>query len=283
MKNHSDEFSVDKMASVLEVSRSGYYAFINRATSKRSQENKLLLEQIKMIHEQSRQTYGSPRIYQALTLQGGNYNHKRIERLMKENNIVAKMSKRFKVTTKSNPHLAVASNLLQQDFSAIAPNEKWSSDITYIWTEEGWLYLAVILDLYSRYIIGLSMSARMTKQLVINAFTQAMVHRGHPKEFIYHSDRGGQYASDKFQDLLKSNHIKASMSGAGNCYDNAVVESFFHSLKTECVYFERYQTRAEAENSIFDYVETFYNRQRLHSYLDYSTPQAFEEQYYQSQ
>ena len=177
---------------------------------------------------------------------------------MKENGLEAKMTQRFKRTTKSALKHRVAENLLQQNFSATHPNEKWVSDLTYIATGEGWLYLAVILDLYSRSIVGMSMSSRMTKQLVINAFNQAIRHRGNPKEFIYHSDKGSQYTSEEFQQLLKLQRVKVSMSGTGNCYDNAAMETFFHTLKTECVYFEKYATRSDAENNIFDYIETFY-------------------------
>lgn len=276
MHEYKDVFSVEKMALLLGVSRSGYYRYIQAPLSQRSQRDVQLLEQIKVIFEASRQTYGSPRIYQALKAQGEVCSEKRVARLMKENHLIAKATRLYKVTTKANKTSPIARNRLRQNFTANKPNQKWTSDITHIWTAEGWLYLAVILDLYSRYVVGISMSARMTKQLVIKAFKQAMLHRGYPKELIYHSDRGSQYTSHEFQSLLADYRIKASMSGAGNCYDNAATESFFHTLKTECIYHERYQTREQAETSIFDYIAAFYNSTRRHSYLNYLSPREFE-------
>lgn len=265
------------MAKVLGVSRSGYYRYHQAEPSHRAQANQVLLEKIKKIHQDNRELYGSPRIHAALKQQGVVCGHNRVARLMKKNNIQAKIPKRYKVTTKVNPALSAAKNLLDQDFSAQKPNEKWVSDITFISTREGWLYLAVILDLFSRKIVGMSMNSRMTSELVVRAFNQAALHRSYPKEFIYHSDRGSQYSSKEFQSLLKSYKILISMSGSGNCYDNAAMESFFHTLKTECVYLkEVYATRKEAEHDIFDYVETFYNARRLHSTLNYLSPRVFE-------
>jgi len=280
MQAHAEAFSVERMAKLLGVSRSGYYSYINRTPSKRSQHDQQLLEKINMIHKENRQVYGSPRIHAALRHQSIRCGRKRVARLMRENGIVSKMTKRFRVTTKRNKRHPVAENILQQDFCANRPNEKWVSDITAVHTREGWLYVAAIIDLYSRVVVGISMSARMTRQLVINAFNQAIVHRGNPREFIYHSDKGSQYTSGDFQALLKLQKIVVSMSGTGNCYDNAAMESFFHTLKTESVYFEDYVTREEAENHIFDYVETFYNPKRLHSYLGYQSPKTFEQQFY---
>ena len=270
------------MAEVLGVSRSGYYRYLDAKPSHREQANQFLLEKIKKIYRDNRELYGSPRIHAALKQQGETGGRHRVARLMKKNNIRAKIPKSYKITTKVNPVLSVAENLLDQDFSAHRPNEKWVSDMTYIRTHEGWLYLAVILDLFSRRIVGMSMNARMTAELVIKAFKQAVLHRNYPKEFIYHSDRGSQYASKEFQALLKSHQILISMSGSGNCYDNAAMESFFHTLKTECVYLkEIYATQQEAEQDIFDYIETFYNPRRLHSTLNYLSPRAFETAYYQ--
>jgi putative transposase len=281
MKSHAREWSVERMAKILGVSRSGYYRYLQAKPSHRRQSNQALLEKIKQIHQDNRELYGSPRIHAALKQQGVICGRHRVARLMKKNNIQAKVPKSYKVTTKVNPALSVAQNLLDQDFSAMRPNEKWVSDMTYIRTHEGWLYLAVILDLFSRRVVGMSMSASMTAELVINALNQAALHRNYPKEFIYHSDRGSQYASKAFQRLLKSHQILISMSGGGNCYDNAAMESFFHTLKTECVYLKAtYATRKEAERDIFDYVETFYNPKRLHSTLKYLSPRAFEENYY---
>lgn len=281
MKSHAREWSVERMAKILGVSRSGYYRYLQAKPSHRTQSNQALLEKIKQIHQDNRELYGSPRIHAALKQQGVVCGRHRVARLMKKNNIQAKIPKSYKVTTKVNPALSVAQNLLDQDFSAKRPNEKWVSDMTYIRTHEGWLYLAVILDLFSRRVVGMSMSASMTAELVIKAFNQAALHRNYPKEFIYHSDRGSQYASKAFQGLLKSHHILISMSSGGNCYDNAAMESFFHTLKTECVYLKKiYVTRKEAERDIFDYVETFYNPKRLHSTLKYLSPRVFEENYY---
>ena len=270
------------MAKILGVSRSGYYRYLQAQPSHTTQANKVLLEKIKNIHQDSRELYGSPRVHAALKQQGVVCGRHRVARLMKKNNIQAKIPKSYKVTTKVNPALSVAKNLLNRDFSAKRPNEKWVSDMTYIKTREGWLYLAVILDLFSRRVVGMSMATYMTAELVVKAFNQAVLHRNYPKEFIYHSDRGSQYASKAFQGLLKSHQILISMSGGGNCYDNAAMESFFHTLKTECVYLkEIYATRKEAEQDIFDYVETFYNPKRLHSTLNYVSPRVFEADYYQ--
>lgn len=280
MKKHS-EFSIERMATLFEVSRSGYYRYVKAGESLRKQQDNLLTGKIKIIYEQSRQTYGSPRIHQVLKNQGECVSRKRVARIMRENTMQAKKHQLFKTTTRINPALPVAVNYLQQDFSASKPNQKWVSDITYVWTAIGWLYVAAIMDLFSRKIIGLSMNTRMTKQLVMNAFNQAISHRGVPEYLIYHSDRGSQYASHDFQAVLKQYPILPSMSGAGNCYDNAAMESFFATLKTECVYFENYQTPEEAKISIFNYTEIFYNNQRLHSYLGYLSPKAFEQQFYQ--
>jgi len=282
MESHACQWSVELMAKVLRVSRSGYYRYLQANPSRREQANQVLLEQIRKVHQENRELYGSPRVHAALKQQGVTCGRHRVARLMKKNNIRAKLPKSYTITTQVNPALSVAKNLLDQDFSAGKPNEKWVSDITYIKTREGWLYLAAILDLFSRKVVGMSMSSTMTTELVTNAFNQAILHRHYPKEFIYHSDRGSQYASRKFQGLLKSHQVLISMSGSGNCYDNAVMESFFHTLKTECVYLkEIYATRKEAEHDIFDYVETFYNPKRLHSTLSYLSPRAFETAYYQ--
>lgn len=195
---------------------------------------------------------------------------------MKKSGIQAKMKKRFKVTTKVNPKAQAAANVLNRDFTAIKPNQRWVADITYIATAEGWLYVAAVMDLYSRRIVGLSMNERMTTALVQNALQQALIHRKPQPGLIHHSDKGCQYTSHEFQEMLQANQIIISMSGTGNCYDNAAMESFFHTLKTEHVYFEYYFTREQARQSIFEYIEVFYNRQRLHSTLGYLTPNDFE-------
>jgi len=189
------------------------------------------------------------------------------------------MQKKFKVTTQVDPKLPVAANHLQQDFKAMGPNEKWVADITYVWTLEGWLYLAIILDLFSRKVVGMAMSDRLKKEIVLIALTQALGRREVTGSLLHHSDKGCQYTSMAFRDLLEERGILCSMSGTGNCYDNAVAESFFHTLKTEHIYFEEYKTREEAKQSIFEYVEVFYNNQRRHSFLDYVSPSDFENEY----
>lgn len=276
MKKHTNQFSIERMSTMLNVSRNGYYKFLHSSPSKREEENNLFLVKIKRIHAKSRETYGSPRIHAALQLEGESCSRKRVARLMKKAGIQAKMKKRFKVTTKVNPKAQTAPNVLNRDFTAMKPNERWVADITYIATAEGWLYVAAVLDLYSRRIVGLSMNERMTTSLVVAALEQALTHRKPQPGLMHHSDKGCQYTSHEFQQLLKAKQITVSMSGTGNCYDNAAMESFFHTLKTEHVYFDHYQTREQAKQSIFEYVEIFYNRQRLHSTLGYLTPNEFE-------
>jgi putative transposase len=276
MQMHAHQFSIERMSTMLHVSRNGYYKFLRSAPSKRTEENKSLLGKIKRIHAESRETYGSPRVHAALKLEGESCSKKRVARIMKKAGIQAKMKKRFKVTTKVNPKAQAAPNVLNRNFTAMRPNERWVADITYIATAEGWLYVAVVLDLYSRRIVGMSMNERMTTGLVRAALEQALTHRKPSPGLVHHSDKGCQYTSHEFQQLLKTHQITVSMSGTGNCYDNAAMESFFHTLKTEHVYFEHYQTREQAKRSIFEYVEVFYNRQRLHSTLGYATPNEFE-------
>lgn len=278
MQKHTAEFSIEKMSVVLKVSRSGYYRFISNARSVRKLEDDRLLLKIKAIHEDSRQTYGSPRVCAELRSQGETCSRKRVARIMRRFGVVAKMKKRFKVTTRQNPSKLAAPNLLRQDFSAEKPNQRWVADFTYIATKEGWLYVATVLDLFSRRIVGLSMGDRMTADLVIYALQQALIHRK-PVDVLHHSDRGCQYTSDCFQNFLRKHPVTVSMSGTGNCYDNAAMESFYHTLKTEHVYFEHYETREQAKRSIFEYVEVFYNRKRKHSTLGYVSPIVFETQW----
>lgn len=267
------------MCKVLSVSPSGYYTWSQHPKSQREASNNQLLEKIRDIHRESKSTYGSPRITLELHSRGEQYGKNRIARLMQKHRIRAKMSRKFRViTTKRNINDPVAPNLVQQHFVADCPNQLWSSDITYIWTREGWLYLAVILDVYSRAIIGYAVSHRLTTNLVLDAFTRALSRRTISPGLILHSDRGCQYTSKEFQQVLASYHIRSSMSAKGNCYDNAITETFFHTLKTEHIYFERFQSRREAELSIFEYIEIFYNRKRIHSSLGYRSPFDFEQQ-----
>jgi len=283
MNLHKNELRIERMSKVLNVSRSGYYAYVKRKPSRRKLENEWLLLRIKKSHEQSRQTYGSVRICKDLREEGETCSRKRVAKLMKQAGIKAKMQKRFKVTTKANKAAIPAPNLLQQDFGAQTFNQRWVADFTYVATKEGWLYVATVMDLFSRRIVGLSMSDRMKDDLVIGALQQALTHRQPHSGLVHHSDRGSQYTSQGFQALLAAHGITASMSGTGNCYDNAAMESFYHTLKTEHIYFEHYETREQAKQSIFEFVEVFYNRQRRHSTLGYVSPMVFEKQWQQQQ
>jgi putative transposase len=260
----------------MEVSVSSYYAWRKRPESERKEENQQIVEKIKDIHQQSRQTYGSPRMYVELKKQNISCSENRVARLMKLHQIAAKRKRRFVVTTDSKHDLPVAENILNQDFQATKSNEKWVTDITYIWTKEGWLYLAVVLDLFSRKIVGWAMDANMERWLVINALKMALQSRHPPKGLLHHSDRGSQYASNDYQQVLNDNNICCSMSRKGNCYDNAVMESFFATLKQELVYHHLYRDRKEAKQEIFEYIQVWYNRKRSHSSLGYLSPEEFE-------
>lgn len=276
IEKHRSEFGAEKMCRVLGVNRSGYYAWRNREPSQREQYNEMLLIEIRAIHQEYMQLYGSPRITQELHRRGYKCSRSRVARIMRKNDIFAKTKRRFKVTTNSKHTYAASPNLLNQDFSANAINEVWTSDITYIWTREGWLYLTVILDLFNRQIVGWSMSHRLTAATTTIPALLHAYRRYRPDQYIiFHSDRGVQYACKKFRQKIEKFKIRQSMSGKGNCYDNAITESFFHTLKTECVYFEKYITRDHARQNIFQYIELFYNRKRLHSALGYNTPVEF--------
>jgi len=272
------EFVVEKMCQVLNVSRSGYYRYTAGNECQRSIENLKLLAAIKDIYEDSHGIYGSPRITEALHDLGYSCSRPRVARLMRLNGIRAKTKKRYNVTTNSDHSYPIAPNLLNQDFWTSSAHRIWMSDITYVRTQEGWLYLTVILDLYTRKVVGWSMSDRLTaKRTTIPAFIQAVKKYQPLPGLIFHSDRGVQYAGDDFCELLKTFKVIQSMSGKGNCYDNAVAESFFHTLKTELVYHETYRTRWEARASLFEYIEIFYNRFRKHSALGYKSPEQYEQ------
>lgn len=276
MESHINEFCLRRMAHVFQVSRSGYYHYIKAELSNRDKENKRLLLKISEIHEASYKTYGSPRIHAALSQQGETCSRKRIAKLMQKNGIQAKMKKRYKVTTLADKRAIAAPNILKQKFSVDRPNLRWVTDMTYVATAEGWLYVAVVMDLFSRRVVGLSMNERMTVNLALDALNQAVIHRKPPKGLLHHSDKGSQYTSHAFRKQLNAHGMVASMSGTGCCYDNAAMESFFHTLKTEHIYFESYTTREQAKKSIFEYIEVFYNRKRLHSTLAYTSPANFE-------
>lgn len=282
IEDHRHDFRVKLMCRVLDVSSSGYYAWRKRPSSAREMANHTLLQEIQAAHQASKGVYGSPRIYHEVK-EKVSCSQNRVARLMKKHGIAAKQKRRYKQTTKANGAHPVAPNLIDRDFAAAAPNEKWTTDITYIPTLEGWLYLAVVLDLFSRRIVGWAMSARMTSDLVLDALHMAIRERKPAIGLIHHSDRGSQYTGAPYQALLKSHQFQVSMSGTGNCYDNAPTESFFGSLKMEWVHHTIYETRAQARTDIFFYIEAFYNRQRRHSMLGYVSPAAHEAAYYQHQ
>lgn len=279
MHDHQTEFSVSAMCRVLEINPSGYYAWRTRQPSARDRENERLLARIKTIHDQSRRTYGSPKLYQKLRRAGEQVNHKRVERLMRENGLRAKRVKKFRQTTDSHHSLPVAENVLARNFSVMRPDEVWTTDITYIWTGEGWLYLVVFLDLYSRLVVGWAVSERMTVEFVEAAFLQAQRRRTGAVSPLVHSDRGSQYASSSFRERLAAWGCTQSMSRRGNCWDNAVTESFFGILKNELIHHERFCTRQEAKDKLFDYIEVFYNRSRIHSATNYFAPADYEARY----
>ncbi len=256
---------------MLEVSRAGYYKWIHRDTSEREKKRTSLLNRIVEIFEESRQTYGCPRIHAKLRQEGFHCNYKQVERLMKEHEVTPRRKRKFKSTTDSRHNLPISQNLLGREFGAKEPDEVWVSDITYIETQEGWLYLAVFIDLFSRMVVGWSMSAQMTAGLVVSAFEMGKAKRG-KAPILVHSDQGSQYASLDFRHILRSDSCLQSMSRKGNCWDNAVSESFFGSLKSELVYRHTFKTRKEAELMLFDFIEIFYNNQRIHSALGYLTP-----------
>lgn len=273
---HRRLFRVEKMCRVLKVSRSGYYGWLRRPESRRSQANRFLLWEIKVVHERSRKTYGSPRVTVELHAEGVRCSENRVARLMRLGGIRAKTKRKFKATTDSKHRLPVAPNLLDRQFTVDRPNRVWVSDITYIWTAEGWLYLAGVLDLYSRMVVGWSMNNRVTGELTRDALQQAIGRRHVLPGLLHHSDRGSQYAAGDYQGLLLQHGMICSMSRKGDCYDNAVMESFFATLKRELVLWERFATRDDAKAKIFEYLEVFYNCQRRHSSLGYQSPVEFE-------
>ena len=266
------------MCRVLSVSESGYYAWCKQKPSRRQAENEQLIEHIRPAYEQGRHVYGSPRIHAELRAQGITCGKHRVARLMQQAGLRAVQKRRRMCTTDSRHSDPVAPNLLQRDFTAPAPNRKWLTDITAVWTAEGWLYLAVVLDVYSRLVVGWAMASHREESLVEAALWMALGRRNPVEELMHHSDRGSQYTSQAYQAVLAQFHIQVSMSGKGDCYDNAMMESFFSSLKTECVNRQVYQSHAEAKLSIFEWIEVFYNRQRRHSSLDYLSPAAYEQQ-----
>lgn len=279
IEEYETVWSISLMCQVLQVSRSGFYRWRRRPLSCRSQIRKSLQEKIKVIHNtKHKDNYGSPRIHRELLSQGIPCSKNTVAKVMQAAGIQAKFKKKFQVTTDSNHTHPVAANVLNRQFDkSTEPNQTWISDITYVWTNQGWLYLACVVDLYSRKVVGWSMSSQMTKELVLDALQMAIIRRCPKGSLLHHSDRGSQYCSEAYQRTLKVNGIQCSMSRKGDCWDNAVMESFFATLKKELVHRQKYETRASARHSIFEYIEVFYNRERLHSSLGYQSPEMFEQ------
>ena len=278
IKQEQRWYSVDDLCRAMNVTRGGYWSWVQRRPGVRQQADVVLLADIRQIHKSKRRVYGSPRIHDALQKKGTRCGRKRVERLMRENGIRAKQGKKYKpCTTDSKHNLPVAPNVLSRQFTRAKPNEVWVTDITYIRTQEGWLYLAAVMDLFSRRIVGWAMGNRINRNLPLRALRMA-VQRRHPSPgLIHHSDRGSQYASADYQDELKKNGMICSMSRKGNCWDNAPMESWFHTLKAELVQDENFATRREAMAAIFEYMEVFYNRQRNHTTIGGLTPSEIEE------
>lgn len=268
------------MCNVLDIKRSSYYAWLKRPPSERKVNDEKLVLEIKRVHKESYGTYGARRIKAQLKYNGIECGKNKISKLMKENNISSKITRKYKATTYSDHNYAVAPNLLKQDFNVEAPKKAYVGDITYIGTEEGWLYLATVIDLFDREVVGWSMDSTMTRKLVIDAFNAAILKELPSEGFIFHSDRGVQYASYDYRDLLRENGCIQSMSAKGCCYDNACAESFFSSLKKDFLYGRKFKTRAEARQAVVEYIELFYNSKRLHSTLGYKSPREYRKCYY---
>lgn len=278
MKQHRDKFALAAMCRHLKVSREGYYKWLKRSNtpSPRTDQQADTDRLVKGLFEKYKRRYGAPRITRALHKVGIKINRKTVAQSMKRQGLRAKAARKFKATTNSKHNLPVYDNLLEQDFSATAPNQKYVQDITYLDTEEGWVYLAVVIDLYSRYVVGWSMNERMNASLVTDALDMALKRRANPNGVIVHSDRGSQYCSNAYRRLIKDHKLKGSMSKKGCCYDNACAESFFHSLKVELTHGETFKTRQSLREAVFEYIEVEYNNQRLHSSNDYQSPAEYE-------
>jgi putative transposase len=277
---HREQYPIREMCHVLSVSRSGYYAWRKRSPSARERENGRLLAALVKLHTASGGAYGSPRLHQGLVKQGWQCGRHRVARLMRLRGIRGVTLRRKQRTTHAAEEDAQLPDLLQRDFTATQPNQKWVADMTYLATHEGWLYLAVVMDLYSRTIVGWAMQPRMTADLVCEALRMGLKNRQPASGLIHHSDRGSQYTSAVFQELLAAHEIRPSVGSTGDCYDNAAMESFFATLKRERIQHHIYATRAEARTAVFQYIEVFYNRQRLHSTLGYCSPLEYELQYH---
>ena len=274
---HRRRWPVSVICRVLKVTRGGFYLWKKRKPSARQIRQQKLLAKIRIVQRENRELYGSPRVHRALLIDGEVVSRNTVAKLMRQARIRAKTRRRYVPrTTDSTHHKPIADNLLARDFAAPAPNRKWLADITYVPTDEGWLFLAGVLDCYSRKIVGWAMCDGMPTDLVSSALKMALLHRQPGQDLLHHSDRGVQYASEDYQQLLLNHGITVSMSGRGNCYDNAMMESFWATLKTELIHQQTYATRQQARQSIFEYIEVFYNRKRLHSALGYQSPESFE-------
>ncbi len=269
-------YPTELLCRALRVSRGGYYAWLRGRGRQREQANAMLLQDIKRIYDGNDRNYGSPRVYRELRTAGVSCSKERVERLMRENGLRAKQAKKFKVTTNSKHNLPVSPNVLAGRFEWERPNQAWVGDITYVATDEGWLYLAVLLDLFSRRIVGWAMDKRINRQLTLRALHMAAQRRIPPEGLIHHTDQGSQYASGDYQRAIKSYGMIGSMSAKGRCYDNAVAESFFHTLKVELVHDRRFASREQAMSAIFQFMEVYYNTKRIHSVLDYVSPAEYE-------
>ena len=277
IREHLTGFPVEVCCKVLRVSRSGYYAWITRPASAQARRREELAREIQQVHDENRQVFGSPRVHQALLARGQSVCENTVADIMKQRQIRAKSKKKFvPKTTDSQHQQPVAQNVLDRRFEATLPNQKWAVDITYIPTDQGWLYLAGVIDLCSRMVVGWSMAGHMETSLVSDALEMAIARRSPGPGLLHHSDRGVQYTSADYQHLLQSHDMQASMSRKGDCWDNAVAESFWSTLKCELVNHEHYATHQQARASIFEYIEVFYNRKRIHSSLGYVSPEAFE-------
>jgi putative transposase len=275
--DHRQAYPITVMCRVLDVSVSGYYAWCKREPSRHSREDAQLAEQVKVAFQANRCVYGSPRVHAELSAQGLHCARKRIARLMREQGLFAKRPQHRTITTHREPGAHVAPNVLQRDFHADEPNSKWVADTTYVWTAQGWLYLAVVLDLFSRMVVGWSMAPSQDASLVTQALRMAIARRRPPTGLLHHTDRGSTYTGESYQALLRHAGMVTSMSRTADCYDNAAMESFFHSFKGECLESQSFQTRAQARSATFDYIETFYNRTRRHSTLHYVSPLVYEQ------
>jgi putative transposase len=276
IKQHTPEFSIDSMCRVMQVSRSAYYAWLHRPQTTTEKDDIELTTIIHSVFKKSRATYGTRRIKKELFDRNRAISRRRISRLMDKANLACKTKRKFKATTDSKHDKPISPNLLDREFNVGQPDQVYAGDITYIHTQEGWLYLAVVIDLYSRQVVGWSMAEHMRAKLVNDALLMALWKRKPAKGLLWHSDRGSQYASDSHRALIKEFGIRQSMSRKGNCWDNAVSESFFHTLKTELIHHEIYQTRSAAKQAVFEYIEVFYNRERLHSANGYLSPVDYE-------